>query len=238
MKIKDTLAAHGLRVVAAPGRSILEQTCDRCHRRTRPLYFIKTPAEWRRTVTRMKEFEKAPLDDEQKEDVIAFLGGMRSFSDAWTFRTRCQRCHVSSYLGWDDRDPKDWAAIVDRVGRWSPYYYKQDVRGQIKAHLTATRGEQGATGGLDRATYERYHRVGRLCSPCHSISRSRERFSGKDLAAITRLVTDMRDKMVTRFPRAEIRDLATTYKELLDRPELLPRLFPHDRLVKEGGPPW
>ena len=230
--------AHALGLVAVPGRSILETTCNRCHRRTRPLYFIKTPAEWRRTVTRMKEFEKAPLTDAQKEDAIAFLCGMRSFSDAWTFRTRCQRCHVTSTLGWEDRDPGDWAAIVDRVGRWSPYYYKQDVRDQIKAHLENSHSEQGATLGLSLAAYKRYWKVGKRCSACHSISRSRQRYRGKDLRTITRLVTDMRDKMVTRFPESKIPSVAATYKELLDKPELFSRLFPHDQPVLEGGPSW
>ena len=230
--------AHALQVVTAPGRSILESTCDGCHARTRPLYFIKTPAEWRRTVTRMKEFEKAPLSSDDKEDVLAYLGGMRSFSDAWTFRTRCQRCHVTSYLGWDDRDPKDWAAIVDRVARWSPYYYKQDVRDQIKAHLAATRAEQGSTLGLDRATYQRSWKVGKICSSCHSISRSSKRYRGKDLETIRRLVSDMRHKMVTRFDRGQIKSVAAAYKALLDDPELLSRLFPHDQLIKEGGPSW
>ena len=230
--------AHAAQLVELPGRGILETTCNGCHRRTRPLYFIKTPAEWRRTVTRMKEFEEAPLSAQQKEDVLAFLGGMRSFSPGWTFRTRCQRCHVADYLGWDRRDPADWDAIVDRVGRWSPYYYKQDVRDQLKAHLRATRAEPGATLGLKRARYQRYWRLGRRCSACHSIFRASGRYQKRDAQAIRRLVTDMREKMPARFPAAQIQSMATSYRELLDQPQLRSKLFPHDQLIRQGGPPW
>jgi len=229
---------HASRLVLTPGRAILEHTCNQCHARTRPLYFIKTPAEWRRTITRMKEHEKAPLNHEQREEVLAFLGGMRSFSDAWTFRSRCQRCHVASYLGWEDRTAQDWAAIVDRIGRWSPYYYKKDVRDQVVAHLTATRFSQGSTLGLDRETYLRFWNVGKVCSSCHSISREGARYRRRDLEAITRLVTDMREKMVDPFDRGKIRSTAATYKELISAPDRLRKLFPHDKLVEEGGPPW
>lgn len=230
--------AHAWRVAFAPGRGILETTCNNCHVRTRPLYFIKTPAEWRRTITRMKAFEKAPLSETQKEDVLAYLEGMRSFSDAWTFRTRCQRCHVTSTWGWEDRDPQDWEAIVHRVSRWSPYYYKKDVRDQVVAHLKATHSNQGSTLGLDRQTYERFWKVGQLCSSCHTLSREQRRYRSLDSAAITRLVTDMREKMVSPFNRGQIRSIAATFKELISTPQRLHRLFPHDQMVQEGGPPW
>ena len=229
---------HAAGLTGTPGRGILEQTCNGCHRRTRPLYFIKTPAEWRRTVTRMKAFEKAPIDDDQKEAVLAFLGGMRSFSDGWTFRTRCQRCHVSDYRGWTERDPADWAALVDRVGRWSPYYYKKDVRDQITAHLTATRSEEGASLGLERARYDRFWEVARRCASCHALSRASERFSDKDEEAFIRLVSDMRLKMPEPFPAGEIPSVARTYRELIQQPRLLNQLFPHDKLITRGELPW
>ena len=229
-------SVHASRVALTPGRTILENTCNKCHVRTRPLYFIKTPAEWRRTVTRMKEHEKAPLSKAQKEDVLAFLGGMRSFSDAWTFRTRCQRCHVASYLGWEDRDPQDWAAIVNRISRWSPYYYKKDVQDQIVALLKTTRSTAGSTLGLDRQTYQRLWKVGQVCSSCHAVSREVGRYKGDE--AITRLVTDMREKMVSPFDREKIPSFAASYKELISDVERLHKLFPHDRLVQQGGPPW
>jgi hypothetical protein len=229
---------HAAGLTGTPGRGILEQTCNGCHRRTRPLYFIKTPAEWRRTVTRMKEFEKAPIDDDEKEDVLAFLGGMRSYSDSWTFRTRCQRCHVSDYRGWTERDPGDWAALVDRMGRWSPYYYKKDVRDQIAAHLTATRSEEGATLGLERGQYDRYWKVARRCDSCHALSRASEQYSDRDEEAFIRLVSDMRLKMHEPFPASEIPSVARTYRELIQQPKLRKMLFPHDMLITRGELPW
>ncbi len=167
-------ALHGSRVLPTRGSGLFASRCGECHVRTRALFFVKTPAEWERTVTRMREFEGADLDEDQAQRVLGFVTGMRSFSDAWTYKTRCERCHLpgSRHAGEDRRDPAEWPAIVEGFASTSPYYYRQDVRDQIVRHLERTASEPGATLGLDAETYARFRAVGETCGLCHSLSRS------------------------------------------------------------------
>ena len=217
------------RVFMKPGRAIYEQSCQHCHARARPLYFTKTPVEWERTLTKMKEVEKAPIDEQGKQDVIAFLTGMRSFSDRWTFRTRCQRCHTTSYLSWDLRDPQDWEEIVARHARWSPWYYRKDVRDQVVAYLSGAFGESGATLGFDAETYAEYRRVGQTCMQCHSFSRQADRFRNAAQEQTMQMVRRMNQKMPEPMTDEETTRVAKTWQAMISEPGLVDKLFPHDR---------
>jgi len=229
---------HGTRLAVAPGLSVFAKNCGECHTRSRPLYFIKTPVEWRRTVTRMKEREEVPISEDEKEDVIAFLSGMRSFSDRWTFRTRCQRCHVTDSRHRRERRPEDWEAIAERIARHSPYYYRPDVRDQLVGYLAESRSSPGTTLGLPPADYERYRDFGRVCSACHSLSRQAEKYGDAEADQITELVRRMGRKMPKSFSAEEIADLAGTYRQIVPDTPLFDMLFPHDRPVLQGGLPW
>ena len=221
---------HASRAMGAPGVAILEDTCGRCHQRVRPLYFVKTPAEWRRTVTRMRELERAPLSEAQQEEVLALLGGMRSFSDEWTFRTRCQRCHGLATSDFEPRSGAEWRAITERLARWSPYYYRPDIRDQVVAQLT---GELGADTPM-LAEHPGAEQVGRSCGACHSISRNAQRVRAMDPAGVQSLVRRMITKMAAAPDSPEA--LANTYRELIANPRRFDRLFPHDRPVLDRRP--
>jgi len=226
------------RIGFAPGFSVFERHCGQCHANARPLYFIKTPAEWRRTVKRMRKLENVPLDDRQEARVAQFLLGMRSFSDEWTFNTRCRRCHVTSHRNWEKRRPEDWAAITRRIARYSPYYYRPDVQNQIVQHLTSARSAPDAALGLDPTEYDAYQLIDKTCSACHALSRQQERYRQISLEEAEQLVRRMSEKMPEPPTEDRIQSLATGYREMIGQPELLRRLFPHDEPVLSGGPSW
>lgn len=222
---------HLSRIGAAPGLGTFENKCGQCHARSRPLFFVKTPAEWKRTITRMKEFEKAPINEKETEKIIQFVTGMRSFSDKWTFNTRCLGCHVSDYSDWEKRTPEDWATIVDRIAQWSPYYYRKEVKDQVVNHLSQTTSKKGATLGLDRERYESYRKVGTTCTACHSLSRAKEKYGQKSLEEVAKLVDRMNDKMPNPIMPFEISFYTQMYKDLISDEKLLKKLFPHDMPV-------
>jgi len=229
---------HGHRVALVPGESAFRTRCDKCHERSLALYYVKTPEEWKRTVDRQSKKEDANITDEEKEKITAFITGMRSFPDAWTFRSRCQRCHGTSTWSWTERDPKEWDAIVDRLARWSPYYYRREVRAQVKRHLHRTLAEEGATLDLPGDRYAAYHRLADRCGTCHSISRSRDRISKLSDEELTALLQRMNQKMVKRLTPAELKALGATYRELMADPKRFDHLFPHDRMVEDERLPW
>ena len=227
------MGLHGSKVALAPGLGVFEGTCGRCHFRTRPLYFAKTPLEWERTVKRMKGHEKAPINDAEMAQVLGFLKGMRSYSDSWTFRTRCQRCHHTSYLKWEDRRPEDWDNLVERMGRYSHYYHRKDIRVQLKRHLGAAHADPWATLGLTAAQYKAFKGVEKVCAPCHSLSLAADRYSEAEADEVAAMVERMNQKMPTQLTATQLRKVTADYKDLIADPRQLKRLLPHDRPIIE-----
>jgi len=221
--------------------STFQETCGQCHAPTRPLHFVKTPEEWRRLVTKMKVTMKASLEPGQQEEIADFLVGMRSFSDSWTFRTRCLRCHGASHKDWKKRPAKEWALLVDRVARTSPHYYQPPVTRQIKAHLAAKfsppAGEEltpAIPGGSASLT-----RMIKACTGCHYLSRGVERYQEAGQQEVRAMVRRMGARMTPRPPPAdELRDMADRYRWIIQDPERLKRLVPHDEPEREGDLPW
>ena len=233
-------AVHGSRTVPPSGLGLFANRCGECHVRTRALFFVKTPDEWERTVTRMREFEGADLDEAQADRVLGFLTGMRSFSDAWTYRTRCERCHLPGGLlaGRDPRDPAEWAGIVEGFATTSPYYYRADVRAQIVRHLESNASEPGATLGLDADTYARFRSVGETCGLCHSLSRAADRYRSASIDEVEAMVARMSARMHEPLDEGEQIGAARDYQELIADPARFGRLYPHDRPVVRDPLQW
>jgi len=222
-----------------PGRKVFVQSCGSCHDLALSLYYIKAPVEWERTMKTQIEVEGVKLTSEEADDVTAFLVGMRSFDDEWSLRTRCGRCHVGGHPSGEKRTPDDWRVIVERFARWSPYYYRPDIRDQLVRELVRTQGEEGATLGFAEETYERYRQVGQGCATCHALSLEMEQareWSGEE-------IRDLVDRMARKTPLPLAGDLSAeeivqTYRELITDDQRFDRLFPHDRPVFAGGLPW
>ena len=232
------LAARTSRVIGSLGSApLFQDKCGGCHPATRVLEIVKTPDEWEHLVRRERQREKLPLTDAEQAEVVGFLQAMRSFPDSWTFRTRCQRCHMTSSLSWQDRHPDDWAMIVDRVGRYSPHYYPPAVRRQLKRHLAAAHGDQEQGPGISGARYQEVREVVEVCSRCHFVSREAEAQQGLSEAGAEALVRRMSRKMVNPIPEQRIKRLARAYRLVID-PANLDRLAPHHRPRRGGDLPW
>jgi len=230
-------ALHAGRVLAAPGPAVFEDKCGGCHDLALSLYYIKTPVEWERTVKTQEEEEGVDLSPEEREDVLGFLLGSRSFSDGWTFRTRCQRCHLST-RGWAKRRPEEWARVVDGLARWSPHYFRPDVKAQVLRYLGRTRAAAGARQGLDSKTHAAFQETARACSGCHSLSHGADRSRGQAPAELKRLVRRMNRKRAQPLSPARLSSLARTYQQLISDPARFERLFPHDRPAEDGWIKW
>ncbi|MCZ7584364.1 MAG: hypothetical protein M5R36_14065 [Deltaproteobacteria bacterium] len=224
-----------LRASSSPGYGDFTNNCGKCHERSSSFNLIKTPAEWKKTVDMhfdAKQIE-IKMKDEERQGAWEFLLAMRSYSDEWTFRTRCQRCHVVSYLDWDKRRPEDWETIVGRIAWWSPFYYRTEVRDQVLAYLGEEFGDPDALLGLDRESYERFMRFGNSCGRCHSISRGAEYYREADAPQVQAMVERMSQKLPEPLSGEEIVEFAATYQEVLADTELFGRLFPHDLPTEE-----
>ena len=234
-----TAAPRAVRVVGSPGPALFEERCGDCHFRVSALHFARTPDEWQRNVDRMVTYPGfIPSSEAEQEDMAAFLVGLRSFSDSWTFRTRCGRCHGSTDRSWERRRPEDWRGMVDRIARWSPGYHRADVRTQLLAHLDRQHTDPDATLGLEPERYQRLFALERACAVCHTISWDAELWREQPRDAVRRMIADMGDKRPDTWTEAEIDALTDAWIEVIGDPDLLDLLFPHDRPMTDEVLSW
>ncbi len=229
---------HASRITTINGPKVYRNKCAGCHDFYLPLYLVKTPNEWRRTIENQINIEKVALTAHEKECITQFLLGMRSFPDSWTFLTRCQRCHFFSPYRWEKRTPDDWENIINRVAKWSPYYYNFDVRQQILNFLVENFSQESNTFGFSPEAFTNYQIVGKTCSQCHSLSYEAERYQYVDQRTIAKMVSRMSRKMPTAIKDQEINFYALTFREMILDQTAFQRMFPHDLPVLKGRLPW
>jgi len=220
------LGLHAGRVatVSGTGRQLFEERCGSCHERALSLYYVKTPAEWERTMATQVEVEGVSLTAEERQQLTSFLLGTRSFSDAWMFRTRCQRCHLFDHRAWESRERVDWQRITERIAVGSPYYYRRDVSRQIVDHLEGRRFRESTVTAAER---ERLAQTSR-CATCHTLSHRAEHYRDASGQVLFDLVERMSDKSARPVPPERIPDVARAYGALISDEERLRQLLPHD----------
>ena len=213
-----------------------ESRCSSCHPATAALSYVRTPDDWRSSLESTC-FGLADLEQAEQDEIVSFVTGMRSFSDTWVFRTRCQRCHVSaSMYAWDDRHPEDWEMIIDRVARYSPFYYNSSIQKQIARHLSDAYRDD--SGGAPDARTSQSLRILRACTSCHFFSRNAEAYEDVSDAAAVALVRRMNERMTTPVSESDVQEAARLWRNAVRDGEALGTLVPHDRPVLEGGLPW
>lgn len=208
---------------------VVLENCGHCHSPYRPQHFVRTEAQWRRTVKRMRERNGAPVDDKQAEKVIAWLSDYRGFSDSWMFRAKCLRCHGEHHLREVDRTAEEWAWVVDRMGWVSTFGYRLDQRDQIKAHLAEElSSEPPPEGSPERAALDDRLLLQRSCNPCHSISLILEDGAMDDPRA---MVERMSYKDPVLVDPDDIDRIVDALEALPKTEEAMWDLFPHDVLL-------
>ncbi|MCP4868143.1 MAG: hypothetical protein GY898_05445 [Proteobacteria bacterium] len=225
-------AAHASRV-SNVGAEVHADWCGRCHERALPLYYVKSPDAWARTVETHVDIERVELTPEKRARLTEFLTSNRSFSDHWTFRSRCQGCHGSTWRAWEPRSVADWQGIVTRMGWWSPYFYRADVGAQI-TRFVAAEGLIDNSGGLldlDAEAATKVRDVVKYCGFCHSVTYEAERYAKEDADELRRMVVRMNDKihLGLRMDEATLDRITKDYSELIQDIDRFDELVPHDR---------
>jgi hypothetical protein len=230
----SVLALHGARALPAAGNvGTLERRCSSCHSPTAPLFYVKSPDEWRHFLETTC-FPRAGLHGEEPEEILSFVTATRSFSDAWVFRTRCQRCHAMSAIGWRDRLPADWEGLVARVARDSPFLVDRAAQAQIVRHLSRERSD--VPGDLELAT--RKAAAVAACTGCHFFSRHSEAWADATQEQALELARRMNGRMVHPLSEEALRSAAEVWRAAVRDPSGLKDLVPHDRPARQGDLPW
>lgn len=224
------LAPQALRVATTPHRVEYEEACGTCHFRSVSLTYIKTPHEWGAVLARMqRKMGGALVDEAEAEQIAGFLSGVRGQDPDSLFKTRCGRCHGSTWRTWHPRPRHEWERIVQGRARWSPDYYRVNVSADLVVWLDERLGDEAASLGLPPAEWALYDEVGEACATCHSISWNAERWGRRDRDEARAMIERMSQKMVEPLSEDQLERVTDSYMRLVRDPELLEHLFPHDR---------
>ena len=224
--------AHASRVSPA-GSDVHRENCGRCHERSLPLYYVKAPKGWERTLDTHREMGAVDLSEEDRAALLGFLTSNRSFSDGATATTRCGSCHGSTWRRWDRRSAEDWNGILRRLGWWSPYYYRADVAAQLRRFVMDEGLVDDGGGLLDLSPEDAadLRNLVEVCGLCHSVSYEADRYRGGDPGELRRMIARMNDKLSLEARLAEegLDDVARSYTRWMGDPERWDHLVPHDR---------
>jgi mono/diheme cytochrome c family protein len=226
------LLAHAARVwPVRHGVAQFRERCSTCHAPGAPLYFVDTDEELSARLSVVDIAAKAKLTAGEEESIRSFVQGMRGFPAAWTFRSRCQRCHVLSSWTWDGRHRDDWRMIVDRVAAATPAYFSDSVRDQLTRYLSETRGDPDGLPGMDPGAYSLAVQTIGACSECHRFGRAADAHEDQTLEEAREVVRRMSGYRVAPFSDAEIDTMAAAYREILSDREAREHLVPHETPV-------
>jgi hypothetical protein len=224
--------AHAQRV-SRVGADVHEARCGRCHERALPLYYVKAPDEWARTLTTHVSGVGVELAPAERDVLLTFLTSNRSAPDGAAFSARCGGCHGTTWRGWSPRTESDWDGIVGRIAQWSPYWYRADVRAQLLRFLAAQGLVRTDDGLLDLAppAAAEVRELVRLCGFCHSVSYEAARYAAAPPDEVRRMTARMNDKLHLglRLDDGELEAITRIYARWIAEPGRWDHLVPHDR---------
>jgi len=201
------------------GASIHGSRCSPCHIAEIPLSHRRLPERWRPVVKRMKG-RGADLTETEVAHVTAFMELRGSFSDWQLFLAKCRRCHLRR--GDTPRSAEEWAMIIQRVARVSPFAYPEDWTLQLRRYAGQELAKE-APGKEAKVIFER------ACGQCHRLDRVR------GLKNPTEVIRRMAAKARGAVDPAQVSAIARTIQELPRDGEAFKALFPHDTPVE---PTW
>lgn len=227
-------AVNGVRFVRTfPPRTnhVVMENCGHCHSAWRPQHFVRTRAAWERTVGRMRQRNGADkyVSEAAAAEVIEWLSDYRGFSDAWTFKARCERCHGEHHLTTTSRTAEEWEFVVDRAGWMTPFAFRGDQKEQIKRYLTENLAAPPPPEGTpERKALEDRLELQRACNGCHSISLILEEGALDHPKAMVKRMSYKDPELV---PPERIDAIVKTLESLPTDEETFWTLFPHDILL-------
>ncbi len=212
------------------GKRLQRSSCSHCHSPYRPFHFFRPPEQWERTVYRMRTLEGAPVDEDDGDRIARYLASRCSYTDAWMFRAKCLRCHDQEQLEATARSAGEWAALVDRTARLSPYAYRQDWLDQVHRHAASELAAPAPSPEVsDKVAFEQN------CGRCHYLS------TAADMPPRPGSVEPVVREMAAKVPGAIDDEQQAAVRRYLqgDRPAVddpgFAAAFPHDRPVEV---PW
>jgi len=208
---------------AVRGATIVESRCGSCHAPVVPLAYRRKPELWGAVVNRMRTRRKVKLTDGEARQITAYLELRAAYSDRQLFLAKCQRCHFG--VGDTNRSGDEWAMIIQRAARVSPFAFPDDWKEQLTRHARVALSS-GVKPVGEQKTRLRFQQV---CGRCHSLARAR---SVKKGDRIIQLLRRMAAKEQGALAPGDIAGMALFIGRIPEVGDGFRQMFPHDRPVE------
>lgn len=139
------------------GRRIVQQKCSTCHSLERVYAYVKTEADWRDYVSRMRAKDPAIMNDQEAVDALGYLVknlgidatkmdiqvGMRIILQ------KCHTCHTLERVFNARKTPAEWTKTIELMRSFDPVLLNDSEASQVNYYLSKVLAKQDvAPNGL------------------------------------------------------------------------------------------
>jgi mono/diheme cytochrome c family protein len=139
-----------VRVNVNIGRKIVQQKCSTCHSLERVFSYVKTEADWRDYVSRMREKDPAILDDTECLQTVGYLvktlGIDESKMDVQVgmkiILEKCHKCHTLERVFTFKKTQAEWVQTIELMRSFDPYLLNDSEMRQVNYYLSKILAKQ------------------------------------------------------------------------------------------------
>ena len=126
------------------GRKVVQQKCSTCHSLERVFSYVKTEADWRDYVSRMRAKDPAILNDQETLEAVGYLVKNLGLDDTIMdvqlgmkiILEKCHKCHTLERVFTFKKTPAEWAQTIELMRSFDPYLLNTSEARQVNYYLS------------------------------------------------------------------------------------------------------
>ena len=126
------------------GRKVVQQKCSTCHSLERVFSYVKTEADWRDYVSRMRAKDPAILNDQETLEAVGYLVKNLGLDDTIMdvqlgmkiILEKCHKCHTLERVFTFKKTPAEWAQTIALMRSFDPYLLNNSEARQVNYYLS------------------------------------------------------------------------------------------------------
>ncbi len=139
-----------LKININAGRKVVHQKCSTCHSLERVFAYVKTEADWRDYVARMRAKDPAILNELESLQAVGYLVKNLGMDDAKMdvqtgmkiILEKCHKCHTLERVFTFKKTQGEWAQTIEKMRSFDPYLLNDTETRQVNYYLTRILAKQ------------------------------------------------------------------------------------------------
>jgi len=134
------------------GRKVVQQKCSTCHSLERVFSYVKTEADWRDYVSRMRAKDPAILGEKESLEAVGYLVKNLGLDEARVdvqtgmkiILEKCHKCHTLERVFTFKKNQAEWAQTIELMRSFDPHLLNDSEARQVNYYLSKILSKQKA----------------------------------------------------------------------------------------------